>query len=312
MTTTLTPLHEFGTASVHTSIYRNGAEYTWVRRPGAAYPVPLPALSADLRALLGSVHPALRLPDVDGSMYYSADGTLPAASWLAFDEDLVRPMLQDALRQAGAALAALHALPPPGEVRRRHPGPARLAAWLRGRCESPASGRLREHALARLGGSRWERLQAICADLGAAPAGSLLHGAASMALIVPVKGGGGNLLAGEDLSRGPWWLDLGWLVAELVELHQAVLAGIAPALEFSYRGLAAALLDGYGRVPDVDRLGALAVLRVLTHARDYAAYIGWDDQLHRYVDIVAGLFDQRLGTEAARAIVWPAAPESDG
>jgi hypothetical protein len=302
--TTTTPLHEFGTSSVHTSIYRNGAEYTWVRSPGSAYPVPLPALSPELRELLRSAHPALRLPDVDRDMNYSTDGTLPAASWLAFDEELVRPMLQSALHHAGLALASLHALTPPREIRRRHPGPTRLGAWMRGRYESPASRRLHDHAKTRLGADRWSRLQKLCADLGAAQDDNLLHGAASMALIVPAKGGRGNLLTGEDLSRGPWWLDVGWLVAELIELDQAVQAGIAPALAFSYRHLVAALLGGYGRIPDIETLGALALLRVLTHARDYAAYIGWDDQLHIYVDIVADLFDHKLGTEAAHGITW--------
>ncbi|MFJ2033275.1 hypothetical protein [Streptosporangium sp. NPDC087985] len=299
---TPTPVHEFGTAFMRTSVYRNGAEFAWVRRPGPAYRLPLPDLPARLGALLGSVHPALSLPVIDDGLRYRSGGALPAAGWLAFDEEPAGPVLESALREIATALAGLHARPAPPQIVRRHPGVTRLAAWFDDRHDAAPAFHLSHRARKRLGRTRWTRLEELCGQFCAAGGDTLLHGALSMALIVPSPDGTGVLLTGEDLARGPWWLDLGWLIAELIELDQAVKAGIAPALDFTYPALCAALLEGYGRTPDLSAIGGLGVLRVLTHARDYATYVGWDDQLLTYVDIAAVLFDEQIGEVAARAM----------
>lgn len=301
MTPTL--VNEFGTAFMQTSVYRQGAGFAWVRRPGPAHRLPLPDLSPRLGALLGSIHPALRLPVIDDGLRYRSDGVLPAAGWLTFNEELAGPVLEAMLRKVGTALAEMHLRPAPAEITRHHPGVIRLSAWFNGRHDADAALHLSDHARNRLGHTRWIRLEELSREFSTAEADTLLHGAASMALIVPSLEGTGVLLTGEDLARGPWWLDLGWLIAELIELDQTVKAGIAPALDFPYPTLCAALLDGYGRTPDLSVLGALGVLRVLTHARDYATYVGWDDQLLTYVDIVADLFDQKIGEVAAKAMI---------
>ncbi|MBO4204809.1 hypothetical protein [Micromonospora echinofusca] len=210
-----------------------------------------------------------------------------------------RALLADGLRAAGAALAALHRHPLPAQVVDEHPGPARLGRWLAGNPD-PATpvGRLRAEAYPRLGAARWARLDAALRALTAVAGGdrpALLHGAASLSVIVPQSRGRSVLLTGEAFARGPWWLDLGWLVAELHEVRAAAAVGLPAAPDGDLDDLHRALVEGYGRPVDPDVVAVLAAARVLTHAHDFAAYVGWHDQLLDYLDITADLVDRLPG-----------------
>ncbi|MEV0583886.1 hypothetical protein [Nonomuraea sp. NPDC050310] len=279
---------QFATRLVRTTVEPEGDAFRWRREPGPAYVPPPAPLPGSLRRTLTDLHPALRLPvrpiaEPGLSLTYLAHGPLPAASWLAFPDQ--QPLVRQALHAAGAALAALHRLPAPPEVTRPHPGVARLATWLATGESAPA---LHRAAAGRLGPARLDRLLDRCATLLGPPGGDLLHGAASLALIVP--GPEPALLSGEFLARGSGSLDVAWLLAELSELELAVAHGLAPALSADYEALRRAVQDGYGQPVAVE---GLVPLRVLTHAHDYAAYVGWDPQLTKYLDIVADVMEGR-------------------
>jgi hypothetical protein len=92
------------------------------------------------------------------------------------------------------------------------------------------------------------------------------------------------------VAVGPPEYDVAWLLGELRELRllhftaeeQRAACGVAET----------ALLDGYGTAGlDFPALRRLTAVRVATHAHDYAAYVGWTDQLVRYADAVALLVD---------------------
>ncbi|MEH1017016.1 hypothetical protein V6U90_28450 [Micromonospora sp. CPCC 206060] len=301
-------LHRMATSLLAISVQRTADGYLWVREPGPSYRPPTPVPDG-LLDRVAPLHPAIRTPTVrDGAFHYPTAGPFSAAMLLSAlradpGPELGGPnrrmLLADGLRAAGAALAALHRHPLPAQVVDEHPGPTRLRRWLDGDPDpATAVGRLRRQAYPRLGAARWTRLDAALRALTAVAASDrpvLLHGAASLSVIVPQSRGRGALLTGETFARGPWWLDLGWLVAELHEVQAAAAAGLPAAPEGDLDDLHRALTEGYGRQVDAGIVAMLAAARVLTHAHDFAAYVGWHDQLLDYLDITADLVDRLPG-----------------
>ena len=115
--------------------------------------------------------------------------------------DGVHPCLEPALRGLGAALAALHALPPPAHRPARRPGgwpgstPGCGAARSR-RWAAQAAAVLRE----RLGPDRWAALCAWAARAVGEPGRGAAHGAPGLGSVVfdPTPGVA-EILVGEDL-----------------------------------------------------------------------------------------------------------------
>ncbi|MGV2917610.1 phosphotransferase [Streptomyces alfalfae] len=261
-----------------------------------------------MRALDAAVHNALRqlrppgiklaLPTpVGGTLHYHA---LPGAETVA--KASVEPgctlspvNVAAALLGAGEALRLLHATMPTTDVGRRIPGPTRLAAWMRDGQGPRSAPALHPIMLRYLGGARWDRALAWCAALDEPSPGEVfLHGAPSLgSIVVGRKPSRAALLMGEDITRGPADFDLGWLLGEFVEWRMVLdhpVRGRRMDQEL-YRATVAALLDGYGPQDDPQTAGRAAVLRLLTHVHDFAAYVGWHPELLDYVAKIAELID---------------------
>ncbi|MFF0552714.1 hypothetical protein ACFYUL_27580 [Streptomyces sp. NPDC004311] len=291
---------EYGTELQTTRVLRApDGGFLWWHGPGAQVPGPLLAPAARLVPLLPDDTGAalLTVPRRAGAgLLHRVAGPASAAAWLRDFRPQARALVAHSLVAAARALRALHAVPapPPGSLPLgAPPGLGRLRHWARG------SGGLHERVLAHWGARRMERLLGWADDLapdpaaGRPPAGlTPVHGWASLgALVPPLSRGRVALLTGEDLGLGRPELDLGWLLGELVEL-----AWTTPHQEPG--DLQRLLLDAYGSGPDPVRVGRSAVLRVVTHMQDFAAYRGWDDELLGYIAFTAELIDE----EGRRAV----------
>ncbi|MFC4465300.1 hypothetical protein ACFPH6_12245 [Streptomyces xiangluensis] len=309
------PVEQFATGFQRTSVHRVDHGYVLVRRPGSHRPTPLepphPEALAALRALR-TAEMRLVLPvAVDDALHYRVPGTGVAAKLsVPGDCGIPNAHVASALHGTGAALRQLHAEVPVSVARAGPPGPARLAAWLQS--ERPpagpgAAGALHSVALRRLGSERWRRVLDWCEELAAGHARDVfLHGAPSLgSIVVSPQFPHGWLMIGEDLARGPADHDLGWLLGEFVEwrmtLHRPVPAQVPPMDPEAYEAAHAALLKGYGPLSDPVAAGRAAVLRVFTHAHDFAAYMGWHEELFEYTAKIAELIDD----EGTRAITVP-------
>jgi hypothetical protein len=58
-----------------------------------------------------------------------------------------------------------------------------------------------------------------------------------------------------------------------------------------YEAARTALSEGYGPPDDPVAVGRSAVLRVFTHAHDFAAYMGWHPELLEYLARIAEMVD---------------------
>ncbi|MFZ3499149.1 hypothetical protein ACODT5_39065 [Streptomyces sp. 5.8] len=301
MTPTTAPaVEEFATGFLRTAIHADGPEFVWIRRPGADRPTPLGAPSAPVRAALSALRPdglRLALPEAVGdALHYQLPGPVPVATLCVGRDPRQRPdLVAGALAGTGAALRLLHTAVPASLATAGPPGPARLATWMRdGHGPRAATG---FHSIVRrqFGTARWNRVQGWCQALATDLAGDVfLHGAPSLgSVIVGHAPDGGCLLAGEDTARGPADFDVGWLLGEFVEWRMALLRR-TPGVDLDpgdFHAALAALARGYDVPADPVVAGRAAVLRVFTHAHDFAAYMGWHPELLEYAVKVAELID---------------------
>lgn len=296
------PVAEFGTGLQVTRVTpTSDGRYEWWQGPGErrSDPPAAPFVSYVPHHASGA---RLVVPRPSGhGLAYLADGPYSAAAWLRDPRPQARRLVAHALAATGAALRELHTTPAPtADV---PPALVRLRSFVDGRdAAPPAVQRLREHAVRVWGPARLERLRAWCAELTAPAAPVLVHGFASLgALIPPLHRGPVALLTGEDLGAGRPELDLGWLLGDLAELAWAV-----PVFGDGRPGpdLPGVLLDAYG--PGADRAWAAraAVLRIVAHMRDFAAYCDWSDELTDYTAFIADLIDE----EGRRAVPGGATP----
>jgi hypothetical protein len=290
----------FATGYLETEIYRDRGAYLWVRRAGPDRDEPFRAVSPRIAEAIAAVPTgpvAWCLPESDSPVRrYRAPGARPVADIaLTQESPAVSERLYGMLRNTGRALRAVHDALTPEPTAEPPPGPSRLATWMAGGLGSAAAARLREAALRRLGDRRWERVRSWNKTNGSAD--RFLHGAPGLGGIVPGRDlDAGVLLSGEELARGPAELDVGWLLGDLAELR--ALGTAIPALAWmSDRATAgtSAVLDGYGPGLDPAALGRVATQRVFTHVHDFAAFVGWQDQLLVYLDLLAGLIDDQDG-----------------
>lgn len=206
----------------------------------------------------------------------------------------------------GRRLRALHDQPNSADPLDAYPtprGPSRLMAWLN-EGSGPRASRGFHHLLrSRLGTGRWEKLHGFAHDLlHPAPVErtTVLHGWFSLGNIVVADGAGAApsayVLSGMDAAQGRPETDLAWLLGELAEYRKATeRQNIAwPALDT----LQNTFLEHYGPSWSRDLVTAGSVVRIATHAHDFASYIGWDAQLHGYVPMLADLLD----TDGASAL----------
>ncbi|MGN5381201.1 hypothetical protein ACQ4WX_40795 [Streptomyces lasalocidi] len=102
------------------------------------------------------------------------------------------------------------------------------------------------------------------------------------------------LLCGPEGALAAPEIDLGCALGELHEIAASLTARAMP----SHRVTAwrDALLNGYGTPLDTARTARTAVVRIATHAHDFAAYVGFHTELHTYVGMLADLLDNE-GTQ---------------
>ncbi|GAA0617559.1 flavoprotein [Streptomyces crystallinus] len=283
---------EFGTGLLRTSIHPLPSGGTrWRRSPGPLAPVPFAQVDAPLRAALaaaGDLDGARLVPgEVDGpARVYDVRGAVSAAHLLLNQGPGAE--LRAPLRDLGRLLRSVHDLDPPPDLPARPArGLARLGDWLAGRAASPRAACVQGQVRRSLGEERWHQVTAWYRRTAEDPAVVLAHGAAGLgAFAVDQASGRSDLLVGEDVCAAPWYLDLGWVVGELVEL-QWQLGGDREA----WQALTDALFEGYGRTLG-QRWKPMAALRILLHVHDIAAYVDdFDRGFDHYCDFLRFLVD---------------------
>lgn len=281
-------VERFGTGYVHTTVMQVSDGYRWLRAAGPDRPVPIGRLTAAVRLALAGL-PGLVLPEqgatAAGLTFRASAPDSLAALFLGAGHGDPQTTAAARLSAVAATLAALHRVPAPAGLS----GPVggqRLSGWLETGTGPRAAARLRERARTLLGSRRIQVLRHWCAQLTGTGA-TLLHGAPGTGVIV-----GSALLTGEEVAAGRGEWDLGWLIGELVEFRDVPRHvghdGLRP---LDYGALIGAVLRGYDGGYDPAAVGHAAVLRFLTHAHDYAAFMGWQDFLDGYLTAIAEAVD---------------------
>ncbi|WP_251073965.1 flavoprotein [Streptomyces sp. ISL-111] len=305
------PVREFGTGLLHTAVDTRplpSGGRLWRRTPGPLAPAPFEQPAQDVtrlleRAAAGPGHSGGTGPSAgrlvpgaeDGpGRVYDVCGVTSLAHRLLNEGP--RPAFAAPLRELGHLLRAVHDIPPPAPVQPR-PSRAlrRLDDWLAGRSPVPRAACALGQVRRALGEERWSHLRTWRDEVAADPVTVLSHGAAGLgSLVVDRDGIGGgdepitgqDLIIGEDLCTAPWYVDIGWIVGELVELQWQV-GGDKQA----WQRLTDALLEGYGRDlgPEWNRVAAL---RILLHVHDIAAYLeGFEHGFDHYSGFLRFLVD---------------------
>ncbi|MEU5212397.1 hypothetical protein [Streptomyces sp. NPDC020742] len=302
----------FATGYLATRIAASGPEsdepYVWVRSPGPRRPRPFSPVTPAIREAVaglsgGPVVLNLGLP-VGAGRSYPAGAARSAGHVLAGGPDNAGwHGLSQLIHGVGQLLHRVHTSLPKAWAAREPAGAARLSLWLDGEKGPGAGPTLHTAARARLGPERWERARTWCEEAAADRADTVfLCGGVSMGSLIPAAVGGasgrGTLLAGEEFAAGPPEYDIGWLLGELAEFRLRHLTA-HPEASSHCAHAARQFLAGYGTGSfDTARAGRMAALRVLTHAHDFAAYVGWADDLRHHLDLAADLID----TEGAPAL----------
>jgi hypothetical protein len=313
----------YGTLLTRTAVFRrpSGAGYRWVRSGGPARTCGPRAPSEEVLSRLRALpEPELRfaLPKRRGQeLHFLAHGPESLANVLMTrPATTAYPLARKLLRELAVSLVRLHSIPARGLMRDRHPGILRLSQWL-SRCsgrswadgpEHDRADRLLPVARQRLGRARLERLEEWCLLFLADSADSvLLHGKPGTGLMVPpARNGPPVLLLGEDMAAGPPCLDIGWVLGELAELRGVIRArhGTAEAARWSTLGRAFA--EGCGR-PLPAEAGRVATLGMLTHARDFCAYVRWDED---WVSVVLDVVAEETDRNGEGNLMWDGNPSS--
>lgn len=326
-------VREYGTRYLRISVrYHRDTGFSWLRVPGPAHTrpqrLPSTAVGAALRRVdtaIGGARLALgewavgpaaqgeRRPGARPGVLYRVPGAVSVARLLPSGDDTAFQLSSRALSDVGRTLRRLHQ--EPWELPRRppHHGVRRLLAWVSEEEDTPETTRLRALARTRLGPSLWARLTDWVEAAHEPPGGRgavLLHGAPSTGWVVPSPTGGHPaLLTGEEVTGGDPALDLGWLLGEVYELRAAAERGFGAAGQgppVDYRLAAHALLSGYtgsdGTAAVPPGTARAATLRLAVHMRDFAAFVGWHEDLRHYCDLLA----ETLTEDGAPALRWAA------
>ncbi|MFK8846537.1 hypothetical protein [Streptomyces sp. Ac-502] len=279
--------HVYGTGLLRTAIRpRPDGGWLWSREPGPQAPhafttVP-PALAALIRGL-GHGGPYHLVPgrEEGTKRHYQVTGNESLAIRLLRDGPTAQA--EAALRGVGTLLGRLHGLTPHSSVPPRRPaGLGRLTRWLSDEAEGGPARKLLRTSLGEL---RWGILDAWCSEVAADTRGVLSHGSPSLGATV-MCATGAELLTGEDLCLAPWYVDLGWVAGELVEL-----AWRQGGTHSRWQALLTALYAGYGCDLGT-RWNRAAALRSALHLHDFSAYVAWHPQeVQRYAGFLTFLID---------------------
>ncbi|WP_406218926.1 hypothetical protein [Streptomyces decoyicus] len=278
----------FATGFQKTRIYRLSPDtFVWDRRPGADRSTAMEAPDPATGRLLTSLAPStvqLSLPVAkNGGMHYTAPAAVSVAMLLWADvSPTAHTRLAAALEGTGGLLRLIHTRTPPLDGRTGPSGPARLSSWMDSGAGPRSAATLHRDLRRKLGERRWTTVRDWCEELTLRRSCDvLLHGAPSTGSLIPgPQGDDGVLLTGEDINRGSATFDIGWLLGEFLELRMT--AQHHGAAKPWLAELPRALMAGYGPAGSDTAIGRAAVLRVMTHAHDFSAYVGWHSELDVY------------------------------
>jgi hypothetical protein len=305
MNTTATDpyVRSFSTGYQRTSVQRADQGIRWERRPGTDYDGGYPAVPADFAARLAAAS------DDTVRFIVPARSSRSGAVWNVFGTRVMSEMLLnqaepmphtlDVIGHLGQCLRHLHTQAPDDSA--IYGPPARLVrtgTWLHeGRGPRASAG---WHFLLGkyLGTRRWQKLSEWVAEYCAAAAGAdvpVLHGWMSLGSVVLADGNAGiepaaTVLSGLEFARGAPEIDVACTAGELIEF--AYLARYAGGSTEHVAAALDAFLDGYGPSVDPDLLAIGATIRILMHSHDFATYVGWRPDLHRYASMIADLLDK--------------------
>ncbi|MBT2446175.1 hypothetical protein J7F03_03515 [Streptomyces sp. ISL-43] len=202
------------------------------------------------------------------------------------------------LGRLGARLRVLHTARPVTAYLGEYPPPpglTRFQPWLDGGRGTRAGAGFHYRLRSSLGPDRLAKLREFTETLlRATDADTVLHGWLTLGNIVmpddPGPGRPAVVLSGLEAARGRPETDIGWIVGEIEEFRRT--AELASTPRPLLPGLTTAFLEGYGPGGwDRDVVAAGAVVRIATHAHDFANYVGWHASLHTYVPMLADLLD---------------------
>ncbi|MEV6312562.1 hypothetical protein AB0M10_28730 [Streptomyces sp. NPDC051840] len=273
----------------------------WQHTRGRDHPAPYPTTPAGFvaRAREASddvIHFATPVRADGDSATWHATGRRSAARVLLADDDACR-QLSPLLGRLGSRLRILHT-PGPAPAHTSGyplpPGLARLRPWLERGGGTRAGAGFHYRMRTQLGPARMAKLRDFTdALIRPTDQDTVLHGWLTLGNVVPPDtpdtGAPTVVLSGVEVARARPEADLAWLVGEIEEFRRTAELSGAPKPQLL--DLTATFLHHYG--PGYDRavVAAGAVVRIATHAHDFAHYVGWHASLHTYIPMLADLLD---------------------
>lgn len=238
---------------------------------------------------------------------YAADGA--ELTWEAPGQESIAGMLltgddppgqlHEVFGHLGRQLRALHTQQasddPPGDYP-QPPGHLRFTNWLESGRGSRAAAGWHVRLRTQLGADRWKKLCEYAHHMlhpRPADATTVVHGWFALGSIVvadaPGARPGAAVLSGPEAALSRPETDLACLVGELLEFSKVAEreSRDRPVLE----ALRDRFLGAYGPGWDRETVAIGAVVRIATHSHDFAAYVGWNPDLHNYIPMLADLLD---------------------
>ncbi|MFJ8871352.1 hypothetical protein ACIRD6_37095 [Streptomyces sp. NPDC102473] len=291
----------YGTGLQTTRLTRSpGGVIRWQHTRGRDHPTPYPRIPADFTARAheasdGALHFATPTHADGDSATWDATGRRSAARVLLADDD-ARHQLTPVLGHLGSRLRILHT-PRPASTHVGYPLPpglTRLSPWLEHGGGTRAGAGFHYRLRTQLGPARMTKLRAFTdALLRPTDQDTVLHGWLTLGNIIPPDPPGTGtptvVLSGIEAARARPEADLAAVVGEIEEFRRTAELSGAPKPQL--QDLTAAFLHHYGPGYDSAVVAAGAVVRIATHAHDFAHYVGWHASLHTYIPMLADLLD---------------------
>ncbi len=295
---------EFGTGSWTTRVVTlTDGSIRWQRAPGRDNPGPpesVPPGFGDRARAASDQHVRFAVPFVaDGADFtWEAPGRNSAAGLLLSDDDRAG-QLHEVFGHLGRQLRALHSQhasdEPPGDYPQPQ-GHVRLTNWLESGRGSRAAAGWRVQLRTQLGADRWKKLCEFAHHMlhpRPTDATTVVHGWFALGSIVvadtPGAEPGAAVLSGPEAALSRPETDVANLVGELLELSKV--AERASLDRPVFKALRDRFLAHYGPGWDRETVAIGAVVRIATHSHDFAAYVGWNPDLHNYIPMLADLLD---------------------
>lgn len=299
----MSAVRTFGTGYQVTTVEpADAGGWRWTREPGRDNEIGMPDLPAGLdraaaEAEIDGVRFVLPEEHEPDRVAWRTRGAVPFAEVVRSEPET--PEARDGVRRLVAAAASWHARmasTTPRGLAVAPPGLLRLRAWLVDGSGTRASGPFHARLRSALGAARWELLRDAVESLllDGAEDRQPVHGWFSLGnvLLTPQTDDAPpmlEVLTGTDLASGLPEFDLGCLIGELEEFGALAVDHGGSRLGHLHLGTLAR--SCYSGELHSDLLARGVAVRVALHSRDFASFVGWYDDLDRYIPMVAELVD---------------------